>query len=170
MPGCRVEAITPGGPDLLHVGAHGTHPGGRCPECGRASRAVHSRYHRHLSDLPSLRRCVAVALRVRRFYCRNPRCIRRTFAERLPELVLSHARRIRRLAEAQGRVSVALGGEAGAKLLLRLIRRMTLPEAAPPRIVAVDDWTIRKGRIYGTVVVDRERSAPCAGPLISPRR
>lgn len=40
MPGCRVEAITSGGPDLLHVAAHGACPGGRCPECGGASRAV----------------------------------------------------------------------------------------------------------------------------------
>ena len=82
---------------------------------------------------------------------------------------MPHARRTRRLAEAQGRVGVALGGEAGAELLrhlamptsadtvLRLIRRMPLPEMEAPRVVAVDDWAIRKGRTYGTVVVDLER-------------
>ena len=42
MPGCRVEAITPDGPDLLHIDAGGTRPGGRCPDCRRASRVVHS--------------------------------------------------------------------------------------------------------------------------------
>ncbi len=47
MPDCRIEAITPDGPTLLHIAAHGTRPGGRCPDCGRASRAVHSRYRRH---------------------------------------------------------------------------------------------------------------------------
>ena len=106
---------------------------------------------------------------MRRFYCRNPRCARRTFAERLPELVLPHARRTCRLAAAQSRVGVALGGEAGARLLrhlamptsadtvLRLVRLMPLPEVGAPRIVAVDDWAIRKGRTYGTVVVDLER-------------
>ena len=31
MPGCRVEAITLDGPDLLHVDARGTRPGGCCP-------------------------------------------------------------------------------------------------------------------------------------------
>ena len=169
MPGCRVDAIASPDPDPLHVDARGTRPGGRCPECGRASRAVHSRYRRHPSDLPSLGRYVRVALRVRRFYCRNPPCTRRTFAERLQELVMPHARRTCRLATAQGRVGVALGGEAGARLLrhlamptsadtvLRLIRRMPLPEVDTPRIVAVDDWAIRKGRTYGTVVVDLER-------------
>ena len=54
MPGCRIKAITPDGPDLLHVDARSTRPGGRCPDCGRASRAVHSRYRRHPADLPSL--------------------------------------------------------------------------------------------------------------------
>ncbi len=108
-------------------------------------------------------------LRVCRFYCRNVDCSRRTFAERLPDLVKPHARRTFRLAEAQGRVGVALGGEAGAHLLrhlampaiadtvLRLIRRLPPPEQDVRRIVGVDDWALCKGRTYGTIVVDLER-------------
>jgi transposase len=101
MPGCRVEAITPDGPNLLHIAAHSTRPSGRCPDCGRASRAVHSRYRRRAADLPSLGRRVHVGIRARRFYCHNAKCARRTFAERLPELVAPHARRTTRLVEAQ---------------------------------------------------------------------
>src|SRR5215218_11219450 len=112
MPGCRVEQITREDPGILSVAAHGTRPGGRCPECGRASRAVHSRYRRRPADLPSLGRAVRVDLRLRRFYCRNAACTRRTFAERLPELIRPHARRTCRLAEAQGQVGVALGVKA----------------------------------------------------------
>jgi len=152
MPGCRVGQVVRSGPDLVHIAAHGTRPGGRCPDCGRASRAVHSHYRRQAADLPSLGRATHVGLRLRRFYCRNTACPRRTFAERLPELVAPHARRTCRLAEAQARVGVALGGEAGARLLsrlampasaatmLRLVRRLPLPETEPPRTVAVDDW------------------------------
>ena len=44
-----------------------------------------------------------------------------------------------------------------ADTMLRLIRHMPIPEMDMPRIVAVDDWAIRKGRTYGTVVVDLER-------------
>lgn len=111
MPGCRVERVARESPDLLHIAARGTRPGGRCPDCGRASRAVHSRYRRHPADLPSLGSRVRVGLVVRRFYCRTPSCARRTFAERLPELVAPRARRTLRLAETQGRVGAALGGE-----------------------------------------------------------
>jgi len=82
MPGCRVERVARESPNLLHVAARGTRPGGRCPDCGRASRAVHSRYRRRPSDLPTLGSRVRVGRFVRRFYCRNPGCARRTFAER----------------------------------------------------------------------------------------
>jgi transposase len=112
---------------------------------------------------------VRVGLHVRRFYCRNAACARRTFVERLPELVAPYARRTRRLAEAQTRLGLALGGEAGARLLsrlampasaatvLRLVRELPLPERDLPRAVAVDDWAVRKGRTYGTILVDLER-------------
>jgi len=130
---------------------------------------VHSRYHRCPADLPSLGRTVRVRLRVRRFYCRNVVCPRQTFAERVSQLVVPFARRTRRLAEAQGRTGAALGGEAGARLLsrlsmpasadtvLRLLNRLPLPDQIEPRIIGVDDWAKRRGRSYGTIVVDLEQ-------------
>ncbi len=169
MLGCRVEQVTPETPDLLSIAAHSTKPGSHCPDCGRASRAVHSRYRRKPADLPLLGRRVGVSLRVRRFYCRNAKCARRTFAEPLPGLVAPHARRTCRLATAQCRVGVALGGTAGSRLLhhlampaspdtvLRLVHKLPLPAPEPPRVVGVDDWAIRKRCTYGTVVVDLER-------------
>src|SRR5215213_1220928 len=158
MPGCRVEQITREDPGLLSITAEGTRPSGRCPECRHASRAVHSRYRRRPADLPSLGRAVRIDLRLRRFYCRNAACTRRTFAEHLPELIRPHARRTARLAQAQARVGAALGGEGGARLLqhlampasadtvLRLVRCLPLPEPELPRVVGVDDWALRKGR------------------------
>jgi transposase len=115
---------------------------------------------------------VTLRLRIRRFYCRHPTCHRCTFAEPLPRLMPPRARRTRRLAQAQTRIGLAAGAEAGARLtghlgmrtspdtMLRLLHRLTLPTADPPRAVGIDDWAIRKGRTYGTLVVDLERRRP----------
>ena len=46
---------------------------------------------------------------------------------------------------------------ASAGTVLRLVQRQPLPAPAPPRAVGVDDWALRKGCTYGTVVVDLER-------------
>src|SRR3954453_22611867 len=57
-----------------------------CPICQQPSHRVHSHYTRTLQDL----RCGGKALRLlvlfRRFFCENPACTRKIFAERLPEL------------------------------------------------------------------------------------
>ena len=167
LPGCHVDQVTRAGPEMIRIAAHGRR--GRCPDCGHSSAAVHSRYHRRPVDLPASGREVHLVLHVRRLYCRNTACPRRTFAERLPDLLAPRARRTRRLGEAQGRIGVALGGEAGARLLphlgmpaspdtvLRLVRRMPLPARRAPRVLGVDDWARRKGRTYGTILVDLER-------------
>ena len=169
MPGCRVGHVTRAGPETILVAARGRRSSGRCPDCGRVSATVHSTYRRHPADLPSFGREVRLTLRVRRFYCRDAACPRRTFTERLPGLIASHARRTRRLGAAQGRVGVALGGEAGARLLphlgmpaspdtvVRLVRRMPLPARRAPRVLGVDDWARRKGRTYGTILVVNRR-------------
>jgi transposase len=169
VPGCRIEQITPDGPNHLCIAARSFQRARRCPDCGRVSRAVHSRYKRHLADLPSLGRSVSVHLWVRRFYCRNTDCARQTFVERLTTLVAPFARRTCRLAAAQGQTGLALGGEAGARLLahlsmpasadtvLRLVKATPLPDQPAPRVIGVDDWAKRKGRSYGTIIVDLER-------------
>src|SRR5689334_19833974 len=120
VPDCRIEQITPDGPTHLRIAARRFRRARRCPDCGRTSRPVHSRYERHLADLPSLGHSVSVHLWVRRFYCRNTDCARRTFVERLPKLAAPFARRTCRLAAAQGQTGLALGGEASARLLARL--------------------------------------------------
>ena len=135
---------------------------------------MHSRYERHLADLPRQGRPVAIRLRARRFLCPKPACPRRTFAEPLPGVARPCARRCERLADAQRQVALALGGEAGARLsarlalptsadtLLRLAASATRAEPPAPRVLGVGEWAWRKGRRYGTILVDLERNAVIA--------
>ncbi|MEU0759359.1 ISL3 family transposase [Streptomyces microflavus] len=111
-------------------------------------------------------------MRVRRFTCRNAECGRRTFVEQIPGLTRKHGRRTERLRSTLAAIGLALAGRAGARLahvvgvptsrstVLRLVDALPEPEAPAPRVVGVDEYATRKGRNYGTVLVDVETRRP----------
>jgi transposase len=88
-----------------------------CLACGEVASRVHSSYQRRLVDPPVSGRRAMLELTVRRFFCDNATCARRTFVEQIDGLTTRFGRRTQAAQRLVGAVAFALGGRAGARLM-----------------------------------------------------
>jgi transposase len=143
-----------------------------CPLCQHISHRVHSHYTRTLANLPCAGKALRLLVLVRRFFCKNEGCPRKLFAERLPELTRVYARRTIRETEALAELGFALGGKAAAALgaflglkssrmtILRILRKTSAPPEPTPKMLGIDEWAYRRGKTYGTLLIDLEKGTP----------
>ncbi|WP_435243622.1 transposase family protein [Streptomyces cucumeris] len=87
----RVERVSDSS-DGLVVEAVSTARPGRCPDCRKQAKRVHSSYQRTLDERPLGSRRVVVRLRVCRYFCDHKNCSRRTFVEQVGGLTERHRR------------------------------------------------------------------------------
>jgi len=141
-----------------------------CPLCNKYGNRIHSHYVRSLADLPISGKLVQLQLRARKFFCRNKSCPRKIFTERFSQDILPYARRLCRSIDVLRSIGLEVGGNKGALIsriagnpvssstILRLIQQLEIEGTTTTSgVIGVDDWAFKKGRNYGTIIVDLER-------------
>lgn len=151
---------------VLIIRAVSTHMQPCCPLCGSLATRVHSRFTRKIADLPCGGQRVRLLVQVRKWYCEVTTCARKIFVERLTPFAEPRARVTRRLYQIVQIIGLATGGRLGERVTDRLgiqtsrttiLRRiMALPAepVGPVAQIGIDDFSFRRGRTFGTIVVD----------------
>src|SRR5260370_9650276 len=120
-----------------------------CPVCGTLTSRRHTWYRRTALDLPWRKFTVRLRVWARRFFCDQPTCPRKIFAERFTGLLPRYARRTE---EATG-LLLAIAQRAGGEARARLARAAGLPSSPDTLRPLLRNQDLSLGEAPAAVVV-----------------
>lgn len=143
-----------------------------CPNCKQTSSRIHSQYQRIIKDLPIINKKVIIYFQTRKFFCDNLSCNTRIFTERFKILINPYAKKTDRLSKHLEFLGFVVNAEVGSILskqiladvspdsILRFVKQTELTISTDYQYVGIDDWAIRKGHKYCTLICDLVTKRP----------
>lgn len=162
--------------DALYIYLKSTTSQVICAHCGQRMKYHHAVHHRTAQDLPVFGKRTYLKIAAVDFKCDNPACPcvsqsdvfegfllpKSQMTERLVALVLELA--VNTSCESAARIMQSMGikisGDTVIRTLVKRYEKMTAPKSG--NCIGIDDFALKKGQVYGTVVVDEGTHAPLA--------
>ena len=158
--------------DLVLLSARLKGKTAKCICCGKRSKSVHSSYMRKLTDLAAVGRAVKIILQVRKFRCRNSNCTQTIFSEQHLPLTQKYSRLTERTSHYLQRLLIEVSSRKGeyiselfsikqsSSTCLRIVKSIEMPNHQELTTIGIDDWAYRKGKSYGTIIVNALNHRP----------
>ena len=137
-----------------------------CSKCGTVSVKHHGSHHRKAQDLPVLGKKVILDMQVYDYQC--PNCSSFSYTETFDGFLRYNSRMTERLedficllalgsscetcAKTMKMLNVKVSGDTVIRMLLRRYKEQPIPTCSSR--IGVDDFAFKKGRTYGTIIVD----------------
>lgn len=102
--------------DICYIAVSSNRKEVKCPYCGQNSTKVHSTYDRTFQDLPIFGKKAIIKICNKKFFCSNPNCSKKTFAEHF-EFLTNKCKKTRRLENEIVRVSLNCSSVAASEIL-----------------------------------------------------
>lgn len=147
-----------------------------CPHCGSILGKMRGTYRRTVQDLPILGHGVRLKLQAKEYLCDNVDCPAKSVSESFDGFLSRHSRLTDRCSKFICKLALGTNCEAASRLLKQigiqktgcsivhlLLKEYATMESEPcGATVGIDDFALRKGQRYGTIVVDEQSRRPLA--------